>query len=50
MGRMLDKVGAYSRKRRFKFNEKKSKVVVIAGRQRREKQKLVVGQKTNGGD
>ena len=37
MDRMLDKVDAYSRKWRFKF--KKSKVMVIAGRHRREKRK-----------
>ena len=36
MDRMLDKVDAYSRKWRFKFNEKKSKVMVIAGRHRRK--------------
>jgi len=46
MDRMLDKADAYSRKWRFKFNEKKSKVMVIAGRHRREKQKaeMVGGQ------
>jgi len=38
MDRMLDKADAYSRKWRFKFSEK-SKVMVIAGRHRREKQK-----------
>ena len=45
MGRMLDKADAHSRKWRFKFNEKKSKVMVIAGSQRREKQKWWLGNK-----
>ena len=45
MDRMLDKADAYSRKCRFKFNEKKSKVMVIAGRHRREKRKWWVGNK-----
>ena len=45
MGRMLDKADTYSRKWRFKFNEKKSKVMVIAGRQRREKGKWWLGNK-----
>ena len=36
MDKMLDKTDAYSRKWRFKFNEKNSKVMVIAGRHRRE--------------
>ena len=45
MGRMLDKADTYSRKWRFKFNEKMSKVMVIAGRQRREKQKWWLGDK-----
>ena len=43
--RELDKVDVYSRKWRFKFNEKKSKVMVIAGRQRREKRKWWLGSK-----
>ena len=42
MDRMLDEVDAYSRKRRFKFNEK-SKVTVIAGRHGREKWKWWLG-------
>ena len=33
MGRMLDKVFAYSRKWKFKLSEKKSKVMVRAGKQ-----------------
>ena len=45
MDRMLDKADAYSRKCRFKFNEKKSKVMVIAGRHRRVKRKWWLGNK-----
>ena len=45
MDRMLDKADAYSRKWRFKFNEKKSKVMVIARRHRREKRKWWLGNK-----
>ena len=39
MDKMLNKADAYSKKWKFKFNERKRKVMVIAGRQRREKQK-----------
>ena len=45
MGRTLDKANAYSRKWRFNFNEKKSKVMVITGRQRKKKQKWWLGNK-----
>ena len=45
VGRMLDKADVCSRKWRFKFNKKKSKVIVIAGRQKREKQKWWLGNK-----
>ncbi len=45
MGRMLDKVDEFSKKWRFKFNEKKSKVMVIARRQRREKRRWWLGSK-----
>ena len=43
MDRMLDKAGAYNRKWRFKFNEKKCNVMVIAGRHRREMRKWRLG-------
>ena len=45
MDKMLDKADAYSRKWRFKFSEKKSKVMVIARRHRREKWKCRLGNK-----
>ena len=39
------KADAYNRKWRFKFNEKKSRVMVITGRQKREKNKWWLGNK-----
>ena len=44
LGRILDKADVYSRKWRFKFSEKNSKVMVIAGRQEKGNVKMVVGQ------
>ena len=37
--RMLERVHEYSKKWRFRFNEKKSRVMVIVGRQRKKKQR-----------
>ncbi len=45
MARMLDRVAKYSEKWRFKFNERKSKVMVVAGRGRREKRRWWLGDK-----